>query len=119
VLLNVSNIAWFGDSIAIDQHLAISRMRAIEFERPMLRSTNTGATVAIDHRGRVTHSLPRMTRGVLTAQVEGRTGLTPYARWVSRYRLWPLWIGALAIVSAALYWRLRGQRLASRAASQG
>ena len=59
VLLNVSNIAWFGDSVAIDQHLAISRMRALEFQRPMVRATNTGATAVIDHRGRVTHALPR------------------------------------------------------------
>ena len=101
VLLNVSNIAWFGNTIAIEQHQAISRMRALEFERPMLRATNTGATVAIDHRGRVTHALPRLTRGVLLAEVQGRTGLTPYARWVSRFGLWPLWIGALAIAAAA------------------
>jgi apolipoprotein N-acyltransferase len=101
VLLNVSNIAWFGNSIAIDQHEAISRMRTLEFERPMLRATNTGATVAIDHRGRVTHAMPRMTRGVLDVEVEGRTGLTPYARWVSRFGLWPLWIAALVVIAAA------------------
>ncbi|MBS0339748.1 MAG: apolipoprotein N-acyltransferase [Proteobacteria bacterium] len=111
VLLNVSNIAWFGDTIAIDQHRAISRMRAIEFERPMVRATNTGATAVIDHRGRVTHELPRMTRGVLTAQVEGRNGLTPYARWVSKYGLWPLWVGALSIVAATLAGRMRARRL--------
>ncbi|VWX60902.1 Apolipoprotein N-acyltransferase [Burkholderiales bacterium 8X] len=97
MLLNVSNIAWFGDSLAIDQHLAISRMRALEFERPMVRSTNTGATVVIDHAGRVTHALPRLTRGVLQAEVEGRRGLTPFARWVSVAGLWPFWIGAGAI----------------------
>jgi apolipoprotein N-acyltransferase len=96
VLLNVSNIAWFGDTLAIDQHLAISRMRALEFARPMLRATNTGATVAIDHRGRVTHAQPRLTRGVLEAEVEGRNGLTPYARWVARFGLAPLWFVALA-----------------------
>ena len=102
VLLNVSNIAWFGDSIAIDQHLAISRMRALEFQRPMIRATNTGATVVIDHRGQVTHSLPRLTRGVLGADVEGRSGLTPYARWVSHFGLWPLWGGALLVVAATI-----------------
>ncbi|MDM0114808.1 apolipoprotein N-acyltransferase [Variovorax sp. J22R133] len=108
ILLNVSNIAWFGDTVAIDQHLNISRMRAIEFDRPMVRSTNTGATVVIDHRGRVTNSLPPMTRAVLTADVEGRTGITPYARWVSRLGLWPLWIGTLLIgAAAALATRLR------------
>ncbi|WP_143684518.1 apolipoprotein N-acyltransferase [Variovorax sp. KK3] len=109
ILLNVSNIAWFGDTVAIDQHLAISRMRTLEFRRPMVRATNTGATVVIDHRGRVTHALPRLTRGVLVAPVEGRAGLTPYAVWVSRLGLWPLWGLSLAIVAAAplLAWRRR------------
>ena len=106
IFVNISNIAWFGDSLAIDQHLQISRMRALEFERPMIRATNTGATVIIDHRGRVTHSLPRLTRGVLTGEVEGRTTMTPYAWWVSRAGLWPLWIGALLIVIGAA-WRQR------------
>jgi apolipoprotein N-acyltransferase len=107
ILLNVSNIAWFGDSIAIDQHLAISRMRALEFQRPMVRATNTGATVVIDHRGRVTHELPRLTRGVLKAEVEGRAGRTPYAAWVSRFGLWPLWGLALAVIVATLLRRRR------------
>jgi apolipoprotein N-acyltransferase len=106
ILVNFSNIAWFGNTVAIDQHLQISRMRAIEFERPMLRATNTGATVIIDHRGQVTHSLPRHTRGVLAGEVEGRSAITPYARWVSRLGLWPLWLFAVAIVGVAA-WRRR------------
>lgn len=111
ILLNVSNIAWFGDSIAIDQHLAISRMRALEFQRPMLRATNTGATVFIDHHGRVTQSLPRLTRGVLVADVEGRYGRTLYAQWVSRFGLWPLWMVALLVVACTLPRRPRPHRL--------
>ena len=95
MFVNVSNIAWFGDTIAVAQHLHISRMRALEFQRPMLRATNTGATAVIDHRGRVTHQLPPFTRGVLDGRVEGREGLTPYARWVSRWGLWPLAIAVL------------------------
>jgi apolipoprotein N-acyltransferase len=109
ILLNVSNIAWFGDSIAIDQHLAISRMRALEFQRPMVRATNTGATAIIDHHGRVTHQLPRLTRGVLEAEVEGRVGRTPYAMWVSRFGLWPLWGLALLVSIVTLIVRRRGQ----------
>ena len=101
IFANVSNIGWFGDSVAIDQHLQISRMRALEFERPMIRATNTGATVVIDHKGRVTHALPRLTRGALVANVEGRTGTTPFAWWVARFGLWPIWIVSLAIVSIA------------------
>lgn len=97
VLVNVSNIAWFGDSVAIDQHLHISRMRALEFERPMLRATNTGATVAIDHRGTVMAALPAHTQGVLKVSVQGRTEITPFARWVAVAGLWPLWLLCLAM----------------------
>lgn len=98
IFVNSSNIAWFGNTVAIDQHLQISRMRALEFERPFIRATNTGATAIIDHHGRVTASLARHTQGVLTGEVEGRTGLTPYAWWVSRFGLWPLWLFGLFTV---------------------
>lgn len=98
VLVNVSNIGWFGDSVAIDQHRHISRMRALELQRPMLRATNTGATAVINHLGQVTHELPRLTRATLHAQAEGRTGLTPYARWASRWGLGPLWLGCVLVL---------------------
>ncbi|MEO7886393.1 MAG: apolipoprotein N-acyltransferase [Polaromonas sp.] len=107
IFVNVSNIAWFGNTVAIDQHLQISRMRALEFSRPMIRATNTGATVIIDHQGKVTHSLERHTRGVLHGEVQGRNGITPYAQWVSRYGLWPLWALGLGIAVLALVFRRR------------
>ena len=105
VFVNLSNIAWFGNSIAIDQHLQISRMRALEFSRPMIRATNTGATVIIDHRGQVTHTLARHTRGALVGEFEGQSGITPYAWWVSRYGLTPLWLMGIAVVVLALFRR--------------
>lgn len=79
ILLNVSNIAWFGDSIALPQHLQISQMRSIEVGRPMLRSTNTGSTAVIDPKGQVTQQLPPFEKGVLSASVQGFQGLTPYS----------------------------------------
>jgi apolipoprotein N-acyltransferase len=112
VFANVSNIAWFGDTVAIPQHLNISRFRALEFERPMLRATNTGATAVIDHRGRVQAQLPPFTRGVLTAQVQSREGTTPFAWWASRAGLWPLFAAALAVVVAAAARARRSGRLA-------
>ncbi len=91
VMVNFSNIGWFGNGIAIDQHLHISRMRALEFARPMLRATNTGATGLIDHTGRVVELLPRATPGVLQVAVRGASGApTPYAQWASRLGVWPL-----------------------------
>jgi apolipoprotein N-acyltransferase len=117
LFVNFSNIGWFGNTVAIDQHLQISRMRALEFERPMVRATNTGATAVIDHRGVVTHALERHTRGVLHAQVWGRGlnaeqgwAITPYAWWVSRWGLWPLWAaGGLALLGALVATRGRGR----------
>jgi apolipoprotein N-acyltransferase len=103
VLVNVSNIAWFGNTVAVDQHLNISRLRAMELGRPMLRATNTGATAIIDHRGQVKGLLPRFTRGSLIGTFEGRTGLTPYARWAAAFGLWPLWGLALLVVGWAAW----------------
>ena len=107
IFVNVSNIAWFGNTVAIDQHLQISRMRALEFSRPMIRATNTGATVIIDYLGRVTHSLPRHTRGALVGEVQGRSGITPFAWWSARSGLWPLWALGLAVPGLALFLRRR------------
>ena len=106
VFVNLSNIGWFGNTLAIDQHLQISRMRTLEFERPMVRATNTGATAIIDHRGVVTHQLERHVRGILKGQVQGRSGhVTPYALWAARWGLWPLWILGVLIVLVA--WAVR------------
>jgi apolipoprotein N-acyltransferase len=104
VLANMSNIAWFGDTIAIEQHLNISRMRSLELQRPMLRATNTGATAIVDYTGRVSARLPAFTQGVLRGEVEGRFGLTPYARWASRAGLWPPLLLALLLCLPAV-WR--------------
>ena len=97
VFANVSNIGWFGNTIAIDQHRHISRFRTLEFQRPMIRATNTGATAVIDHQGQVLAELPRHTQGVLQAQVEGRSGITPFAWWAGRAGLWPLVVLALVV----------------------
>jgi apolipoprotein N-acyltransferase len=80
VLLNVSNLAWYGESVAIPQHLQISRMRSLETGRPMLRATNNGATAVIDGRGDVQALLPFYRQDTLAATVQGMTGNTPYIR---------------------------------------
>jgi apolipoprotein N-acyltransferase len=92
LLVNLSNIAWFGNSLAPHQHLQISRMRALESGRPMLRATNTGATAVIDAHGRLVAQLPLFTEGVLAGTVRGYAGATPYVRWGD----WPAVLFCLA-----------------------
>jgi apolipoprotein N-acyltransferase len=97
ILLNVSNLAWFGESVAIPQHLQISQMRAIETGRPMLRATNSGATAHIDGRGKVVAALPNYTHGTLASTVQGMGGMTPFIRF-GNYTM--LVLAALALIAA-------------------
>ncbi|WP_246172905.1 apolipoprotein N-acyltransferase [Thermochromatium tepidum] len=80
-LINVSNDAWFGDSLALPQHLEIARMRALETGRALLRATNTGISAIIDHRGRPIDTLPAFVRGAVTAEIQPRQGVTPFSRF--------------------------------------
>ena len=80
LLVNVTNDAWYGRSLAAEQHEQIAAMRALETGRPMLRATNTGITSIIDHRGVELARLPWFTRGMLEGRIAGRTGATPYVR---------------------------------------
>lgn len=102
LLANLTNLAWFGDTIALDQHLQISRMRALETRRPMLRSTNTGMTAVVRPDGTVQQRLPTFTVGTLTAEVQGMQGLTPYIRWGNA----PV-LALIALVLGMAAWRAR------------
>lgn len=97
ILINVSNDAWYGRSIAAWQHNQIAAMRALELGRPMLRATNTGVTSAIGPDGREVARLPWFTRGVLETRVVSRAGLTPYARAGD----WPVLTLGLALITVA------------------
>ena len=103
LLVNVSNVAWFGDSLAPSQHLQISRMRALETGRTMLRATNTGVTAIIGPRGNVVARLPQFTEGVLSGEVQGYGGASPYVRFGN----YPIVLACLALVAALVLRRLR------------
>jgi apolipoprotein N-acyltransferase len=81
LLVNLSNTAWFGDSLAQPQHLQIAQMRALETGRFMLRATNTGMTAIVNPRGRVERVLAPFSESALVGEVSGHTGATPYVRW--------------------------------------
>jgi apolipoprotein N-acyltransferase len=104
LLINMSNMAWFGTYLAADQHAQLSQMRALESGRWMLRATNTGVTAAINDKGEIVASLPQFSRGVLEVSATPMRGATPYSRW----RDWPiLMLVAILIIGsglAARYW---------------
>ena len=106
MLLTLSNDAWFGSSIGPDQHLEIARMRAIEFARPLLRSTNNGVTAIFDDQGHELGRLPSHREGVLRQQVQPAFGLTPYQRFGST----PLYLYCLFIlIGTLLFFRKRAE----------
>ncbi|MFC4200867.1 apolipoprotein N-acyltransferase [Candidimonas humi] len=100
ILVNMSNLGWFGNSWALRQHLQIARMRALETARPMLAATNTGTTAAIAPDGSVGAALPPLRKGILDVEVQGTTGLTPYVRWGNVPVL--IWTGLLLLLGLAL-----------------
>lgn len=81
MLVNVSNDAWFGRSLAAHQHVQIARMRALETGRPLMRATNTGISALIDHTGKMQAVAPQFTEFVLTGVVQPMSGSTPYVRY--------------------------------------
>ena len=80
ILINVSNDAWFGDSIAPHQHLEIARMRSLEVGRAAIRATNTGISAFISHTGKVLDAGAQFEPVTMTMDVQPRQGSTPYAR---------------------------------------
>ena len=99
LLVNLSNMAWFGTYLAADQHAQFSQMRALETARWMLRSTNTGVTAAIDEKGRIVAALPQFTRGVLEVNAVPMQGATLYVRW----RDWPVFLFLIAVLGASAH----------------
>jgi apolipoprotein N-acyltransferase len=99
LLVNVSNVAWFGDSLAPAQHLQMARLRAIETGRMHLAATNTGITAAIDRDGRVLARLPQFAEGRLEVAAQGYAGSTPYGRFSD----WPAVVISLLVLAGAVF----------------
>ena len=102
LLINVSNDAWFGDSIAPHQHLQIARMRSLETGRFTVRATNTGISAFIDAEGRLLQSGAQFKAVQMTADIERRQGSTPYAR----HGNWPV-ISLCALILLGFWLRSR------------
>ncbi len=99
LLANFTNDAWWGDSLAPEQHLQLAQMRSLETGRYLLRATNTGVSAIIDEKGRVVSRAPKFTAAVLSGHAQGFSGSTPYVRWGN------LACALLIAVLLALSWR--------------
>ena len=96
---NVTNDAWFGRSTARYQHLQISRLRAREAGRPMVRAANDGVSAVIGSRGEIVVRAPEYAANVLRSDLQPRKGLTPYARTGN----WPVVVLALVFALFSTY----------------
>ena len=112
LLVNVSNVAWFGRTIAPGQHLQISQARALETGRYMLRATNTGVTGVIGPDGRLLGAAPEFTLAAVTHRVRGYSGSTPYVRWGNKAAL-----ALCFVLIAAAAWVIRRRNSRSRNSS--
>ncbi len=108
LLVNVSNDAWFGDSIAPHQHLEIARMRALETGRYLLRTTNTGISAIINTQGKIVTQTPQFQITTLRAEAQPYQGSTPYIRFgnnlIITLLLITLIVGTLAPTLCVTLW---------------
>jgi apolipoprotein N-acyltransferase len=112
LLVNVSNDAWFGDSIAPHQHLQIARARALESGRYLLRATNTGISAIVGPRGELIARSPQFEAATLAGMAQPMAGATPYVRMGNGPALAA--VALVAVVGAIARWRGGGFALRSR-----
>lgn len=102
-IVNISEDAWFGDSFAPHQRLEMARMRAIEFQRPVIRVSNSGLSTVIDSYGEMDAISPQFQPALFSSPVYPMQGVTPYMRSGQ----WPLWLWLLLSLAAALLFDYR------------
>ena len=98
MFVTVSNDTWFGSSIGPKQHLQMARMRAAEYGRWMIRSTNNGITALIDHNGVLVDKIEPFEESVMRGELRIMEGETPYYY----YGYWPLIFSCLIVVSVSI-----------------
>ncbi|AFJ02936.1 Apolipoprotein N-acyltransferase / Copper homeostasis protein CutE [Methylophaga frappieri] len=106
LLVNATNNAWYGDSFAPHQHLQISRSRALESGRPLLRVTTNGISAQVDHQGKIVQQSPQFATSVLSGEIQPRQGMTPYVQ----FGQWPFRLGLLLLLAGWAYYRIFYQR---------
>jgi len=105
MLVNISEDAWFGDSLAPHQRLQMAQMRARELSRPLIRSANSGPSVVINQRGEVVAITPQFSVQTLNHEVQPQIGDTLFKQFGN-------WVIVFSItVLLTLFWWLSKQGL--------
>jgi apolipoprotein N-acyltransferase len=105
VLLTISNLGWFGDSIGPRQFMEMAQMRALETGRYLVYSTNNGSSAFIDDKGRIMKRSQEFSTETLSGEVYGANGFTPFMHWGSM----PLFILSLVLLGGLKLLHLKKQ----------
>lgn len=95
VLLNITNDAWFGRSVAPYQHEAHLALRAIENRMSVVRSANTGISGYVDPLGRISGRTGLFVPATRTYQAETTSIITLYTRLGD-------WVGVISVILTAI-----------------
>src|SRR5439155_467232 len=113
LMINATNEAWFGETAASRQFLTMSAMRAAEHRIAIARATNTGISVFIDDRGKITQRLTgaggkdMFVDGVLLDDVPLTTMRTFYTRYGDVFAGSQAALAVLLLIAAGLPARAR------------
>ena len=99
LMVNLTNDAWFGDSLEPIQHLALATMRAVEQRRYLVRSTNSGLSAIVDATGRIVTRGDTFEEDVLHGRARYLTGGTVYRVLGDM----PWWALAIALFGLAFF----------------
>lgn len=102
LLISISDDSWFGDSIALTQHLQMAQMRALETGRYLLLDANTGITAIINPQGEVLKIAPLDREFILEGKISPMQGKTPLMLW----QYYPI----LLLAFLCLLWAMLGGR---------
>jgi apolipoprotein N-acyltransferase len=102
-LVNLTNDAWFGDSVGPYQHLRMAQMRAIEEGLPVVRVANTGISALIDPYGRILSSLGLNEQGIIDCQLPNPLPPTVFSAYGTHLESILIW---LLVLSSLGFWIL-------------
>jgi len=105
LLVNLTNNAWYGDSFAPHQHLEMSRWRALETGRDLMRATTNGVSALVNAQGKIMARSAQFTSEVVSGTVQVRQGATPYVRTGN----WPVILLSITVLAVGLWFRSRSR----------